>query len=224
MYHGGLNKIAAIDLSKCRDHTDFGKGFYVTKFREQAEYWAKRQGEKANTQGEVTEFTIYNGLFTDQLFKALQFRTYSEEWLNFVVMNRDVEHESPVHDYDIVEGPIANDNVAREVAKYLDGEISRIDFLKQLTYHKETHQVCFCTYRSLLAIKPIHGPGWFEINTATMTILTTLMLENKINETQAANTLYASKIFAELIKPDSNLSGKSWQEVYELLKKELGDK
>jgi hypothetical protein len=266
MYHGGLEKISTIDLSKCRDHTDFGKGFYVTRFREQAEYWAKRQGERNNAKGEVTEFTIYNGLFTDQLFKTLQFETYSEEWLDFIVKNRNAENESPAHDYDIVEGPVANDDVTREITKYLDGEISKMDFLKQLTYHKETHQVCFCTYRSLLAIKPIHEHRWFEINTTTITILTTLMLEKEITEAEAADILYTSKTFAELVEPehpterafanegvldsqtaeaastthslqnkavgleaslrntppDSGLSKKSWQEVYELLKKELG--
>jgi hypothetical protein len=224
MYHGGLDKITAIDLSKCRDHTDFGKGFYVTKFREQAEHWAKRQGKRANAKGEVTEFTIYNGLFTDQLFKALQFKTYSEEWLDFVVMNRNVENESPVHDYDIVEGPVANDNVTREIIKYLEGEISKIDFLKQLTYYKETHQVCFCTYRSLLAIKPIHNHEWFEINSAIMKIHTMLMVEKEINAADAADILYTSRLFVELAKSDSDLSKKTWQEIYELLKKELESK
>jgi hypothetical protein len=220
MYHGGLEKIAALDLSKCRDHTDFGKGFYVTKFKEQAEYWAVKKGKRYNTKGEVTEFTIYSGLFTDQLFKTLQFKTYSEEWLDFIAMNRNVENENPAHDYDIVEGPVANDDVANRITEYLNGKISKADFLKQLTYHKETHQVCFCTYRSLLALKPIYANGWLEIKTTTQAILMSLMLEKGINEAAAADILYTSKTFAELAEPNSGLTQKPWQEVYELLKQE----
>ena len=37
VYHGSDLKIETINLSKCRIGTDFGRGFYVTKFLKQAE-------------------------------------------------------------------------------------------------------------------------------------------------------------------------------------------
>ena len=42
VYHGSDIKIETIDLSKCRIGTDFGRGFYVTKFFKQAEDIAAR--------------------------------------------------------------------------------------------------------------------------------------------------------------------------------------
>jgi len=48
VYHGSDVKIETIDLSKCRVGTDFGRGFYVTKFLKQAEDIAARVAFIAN--------------------------------------------------------------------------------------------------------------------------------------------------------------------------------
>jgi hypothetical protein len=39
VYHGSYTVIDTIDFSFCQIKRDFGKGFYVTKFREQAQVW-----------------------------------------------------------------------------------------------------------------------------------------------------------------------------------------
>ncbi|MDR3268365.1 MAG: DUF3990 domain-containing protein [Tannerella sp.] len=44
VYHGSYRDIIEIDLSQGWDNRDFGKGFYVTNIRSQAEYWATRIG------------------------------------------------------------------------------------------------------------------------------------------------------------------------------------
>jgi hypothetical protein len=46
LYHGSYTAIDEVDLSKCETGKDFGQGFYVTKFKEQAEIWAVRKGKK----------------------------------------------------------------------------------------------------------------------------------------------------------------------------------
>jgi hypothetical protein len=56
VYHGSYVKIDKIDLSKSKPNKDFGKGFYVTKFRNHAEEWAKIIGKKNGTEGFVSEF------------------------------------------------------------------------------------------------------------------------------------------------------------------------
>ena len=40
VYHGSYMEINEIDLSKCKPNKDFGSGFYVTKYKKQAESWA----------------------------------------------------------------------------------------------------------------------------------------------------------------------------------------
>jgi hypothetical protein len=49
VYHGSYIKVDKIDLLKCKPNKDFGRGFYVTKFRNHAEEWAKTIGEKYGT-------------------------------------------------------------------------------------------------------------------------------------------------------------------------------
>jgi hypothetical protein len=70
VYHGSYTKIEEIDLSKALPSKDFGKGFYVTKYREHAEGWAKVIGRKHKTEGFVTEFVFYDTEFTERLCKV----------------------------------------------------------------------------------------------------------------------------------------------------------
>jgi hypothetical protein len=53
VYHGSYTKIDKIDVSKCENRRDFGKGFYVTKIRKQAEEWAEKTGNRHHTEGVV---------------------------------------------------------------------------------------------------------------------------------------------------------------------------
>jgi hypothetical protein len=65
VYHGGSVAIKEIDLQKCRPYTDFGRGFYVTKYRLHAENWARRSGK--HNSGFVTAFNYIEGSFTEYI-------------------------------------------------------------------------------------------------------------------------------------------------------------
>jgi hypothetical protein len=119
VYHGSDVRIEMIDLLKCKPLRDFGRGFYVTKFLHHAEDWAVNISRKNKTQGFVTEFDYTEGSFIECICKIKRFSGYSEEWLDFVVMNRDKKSPKPAHDYDIVEGPVANDKI--HLCKLLTG-------------------------------------------------------------------------------------------------------
>jgi hypothetical protein len=106
VYHGSYTRIDKIDLSKSMPNKDFGRGFYVTKIRRHAESWADVIGNKNDTEGFVTEFEYIDGDFAESICKIKRFDTYNDEWLEFVVQNRNRANKTPVHDYDIVEGPV----------------------------------------------------------------------------------------------------------------------
>jgi hypothetical protein len=111
VYHGSYTAIDEIDLSKAAANRDFGRGFYVTKFRRQAETWARYIGRNHKTEGVVSEFEyISTSAFARSVCKMKQFDGYGEEWLDFVVMNRDESNPDPAHDYDIVEGPVSDES------------------------------------------------------------------------------------------------------------------
>jgi hypothetical protein len=141
VYHGSYIEIEQIELAKCLPQKDFGQGFYVTGFRHHAEKWAKVIGKKHRTKGFVTEFDYTESPFAQRICKIKHFDGYNEEGLDFVVANRQNEEEKPVHDFDIVEGPVAEDKVQNRIRDYLNGDISKQEFLKELIYHEKTHQI-----------------------------------------------------------------------------------
>ncbi|MDR2586564.1 MAG: DUF3990 domain-containing protein [Prevotellaceae bacterium] len=221
VYHGSHTIIEKIDLSKGQLNRDFGQGFYVTKIRKHAKNWAEIMGGKCGTQGFVTEFTYYDTAFTERLCKVKRFEKYDNEWLDFIVFNRNPFSPTPAHDYDIVEGPVADDKVQYRLTKFLQGHIEKSVFLKELTYHETTHQICFCTMKALLCLD--HKDKTFALRIADISekILSTLIIEKKSDEETMSNLFYDSDTFARLSDESSELNRKTWQEVYELLMSDL---
>jgi hypothetical protein len=224
VYHGSYKKIEYIDLTLCRPRRDFGRGFYVTKFLHHAKNWSINVGRKHGTEGIVTEFDYGEYDFTRHICKIKHFENYDEAWLDFVAMNRNIKNPEPTHDYDIVEGPVADDKVQNRIDEYLNGKISKTDFLNELKYHEPTHQICFCTFNSLQTINPITCDQRLDVTSISEPLLETLMLEKNLNEVEATDLFYTSKTFTKLADESTSFYRKSLQEIYDLLKHELYDK
>ncbi|MDR1653752.1 MAG: DUF3990 domain-containing protein [Prevotellaceae bacterium] len=221
VYHGSYTAIETVDFSFCKKRRDFGKGFYVTKILSQAEYWATRKGEDNDTDGVVTEFEFDQYAFEDEDFKILRFDGYCEEWLDFVVKNRMNPKNTLAHNYDIVEGPVADDDIATRVFDYVKGKISKEQFLKDLKHRTPTHQICFCTLQSLQALEFDKGEVDVLAIKIEKNILQQIIIDLKIDEMQAADLFYNSKTFEKLANETTEFYKRSWQEIYELLKKEI---
>ncbi|MDR1883254.1 MAG: DUF3990 domain-containing protein [Prevotella sp.] len=222
VYHGSYTVIREIDLEKCLYQRDFGRGFYVTKFRKHAENWARIIGKKHKTQGAVTEFEYTESPFANSICKIKHFDRYDEEWFDFVVSNRQNEKTDAIHDFDIVEGPVADDKVQNRIYSYLEGKISKPDFLNKLTYHETTHQICFCTHVSLQLLKNINNLSNIisEISEIGEPLVEQLMLDLNIDEVKAADIFYSSATFGKLADISTEFYKKNWAEIYGMLKKE----
>ncbi|GHT35116.1 hypothetical protein FACS189434_12430 [Bacteroidia bacterium] len=223
LYHGSYTKIDKIDLSKCNPNKDFGQGFYATKFRQHAEIWADIVGKKNNAKGFVSEFDYTETGFAKQICKIKHFDKYDEEWLDFVVMNRDKKNDVPMHDYDIVEGPVANDKVQFTLDAYLKGKITKDKFLDMLKHHEETHQICFCTINALQMLDEVDTENDidYELHLIGEQITEQLMLDFGFNEDKATDLFFSSATFGQLAEKSTGFYLKTWQEIYQLLKKEL---
>ncbi|MDR1259007.1 MAG: DUF3990 domain-containing protein [Tannerellaceae bacterium] len=221
VYHGSYTEITEIDLSKGQVNKDFGRGFYVTKFRNHAETWAEIIGSKHDMKGVVTEFMFYERAFMDDVYKTVRFDGYNEQWLDFIVLNRDKSTTEQQHDYDIIEGPVADDKVQNRIDQYLNGEISKEVFLNMLKYHKETHQICFCTRKSLQMIEPMQKTPTVKCVMISESVIEALITDFNLDTEEAADKFYTSKTFAALSDKSTALYFKPWQEIYEMLKKEL---
>lgn len=226
VYHGSYTEITEIDLLKCEPNKDFGRGFYVTKIKEQAEAWAVRIGRKYQSKGVVTKFNFYESAFINGIYKVLQFDKYDENWLDFVTLNRRLDSPIPAHDYDIVEGPVADDKISREIDNYISGKIPREKFLNSLTREEPTHQICFCTADSLLMLQYIENTKdiEYEISEIGEPLLEQIVIDFNIDEEKAIDIFYSSKTFTQLSDVTTKLYEKTWQEIYELLKEELKEK
>jgi len=220
VYHGSYIRIETIDLSQAEENKDFGKGFYVTNIRKHAARWAKRIAREHNATPEVTEFLFYETAFTDSIYHVLRFPEPNREWVEFVMMNRDPNIPKPAHNYDIVEGPIANDWVTSQIKLYEKGKITMDTLIEKLTHRENTHQICLCTTESLSAIKLLGDNISPEIEEITKSVITALT-ESGIDRMTATNIFYNSTVFTRLSDINTKLYSKPWQEIYKLLKEEL---
>jgi hypothetical protein len=221
VYHGSYTAIEAVDLSFCKTKRDFGKGFYVTGIRSQAEYWAIRKGKWRNTKGVVSTFGFHQELIQILKLKFLKFEGYAEEWLDFIVANRINDTEQQTHDYDIVEGPVADDDVATRVVDFIDGKISKAQILEELEHRKPSHQICFCTERSLHALITPRAKIDSIFVHLDSDILKTLIKDYGKTEAEAMDMYYTSKTYTQLADETTGLYLKSWPEIYRMLQSEL---
>jgi hypothetical protein len=220
VYHGSDTQIEVIDLDKCKYGRDFGHGFYVTKLYEQAKTMAERVSRWSKKEPTVTEFEFDEIVLIDKELQMLKFDDYDEEWLDFVVLNRKNKTTQQAHDYDIVEGPVADDRITTQIDEYIDGIISKEQFLNDLVY-SPSHQMCFCTVQSLQALSLLKGRIDSAIYHIDSDVLQALMRDYETTETEAIDIYYTSKTYAKLADETTEFYKKTWMEIYEMLKQEL---
>lgn len=154
LYHGTNQKsFDKILLSKSKDNKDFGKGFYLTDDRKQAMELANYRTNLLGGEPFVIayEFNLQDAL--DAGLQYLDFDGYTEEWANFIFLNRDTAHKEKMHPYDIVHGPIADDKVGLQIQFFKQKFISIETLIERLKYITPTFQYYFGTERALDFLK-----------------------------------------------------------------------
>ena len=138
LYHGSSVAIQRPVLTFARENTDFGKGFYTTPIQSQAEKWSarykRRQGSGAVSVYETDEVELRKNV------SVLEFDTYSDEWLDFIVQCRQGK---PENNRDLIIGGIANDDVFNTLTLYFRLFIDKKEAIKRLRYEKPNIQYCF---------------------------------------------------------------------------------
>jgi hypothetical protein len=221
VFHGSDIFIEEVDLSKGQLGRDFGRGFYVTKFYRQAQKMSERVALRHKKTPVITEFDFDEIAYSDADLKVLQFETYKEAWLDFVILNRKNNLPKQAHDYDIVEGPVADDAVTIRIDDYLQGKVSKVDFLEELVFKRPTHQICFCTFQSLPTLTRANNSAENDIFHIDDLVMQQLVLDFALPEMQAGDLYFNSAAYRCLIDESSGLHQKQWTEVYKLLLQEL---
>lgn len=141
IYHGSNVRVENPRIQVSSYSKDFGYGFYCTVLPKQAQRWALTKHPKHIVS--VYEYIGGEGL------NVKSFSEMTDEWLDFVVnCRRGVEHH-----YDVVEGPMADDQIWDYVEDLANDRISREAFWALVKFRYPTHQIVFCTDKALEKVK-----------------------------------------------------------------------
>ncbi|MDE6223147.1 MAG: DUF3990 domain-containing protein [Muribaculaceae bacterium] len=157
LYHGSNVAIKQIDFSCSKRGKDFGQGFYLNANSDQAMEMAVRTTRFLN-EGVPTlscfEFDEDEAMKNGLNIKV--FTGYSEEWAEFVVMNRKNSSHVPAHSYDIVIGPIADDTVGVQIRRFIMGYMSAAALVEELKFKGDKAvQYFFGTAKAIQYLKRI---------------------------------------------------------------------
>lgn len=154
LYHGSNMVVKDIDLSKGRLGKDFGKGFYLSEDKHQAMRMSMLVTRREGT-GEPTlnTFLFDETVLSSNDINIIRFDSYTAEWADFVLMNRNNKLDILAHNYDIVYGPIANDRIGLQIKRLEQGIQSSKEFLRNIRFVRPTFQYYFGTERSLQFIR-----------------------------------------------------------------------
>ena len=155
LYHGTNADFDKIDLSKSKPNKDFGQGFYLSREYTQAMNMAKTKVEQLETGMPIVQTYEVDEAKMAKL-RILRFEDYTEEWAQFILMNRNNASNKPAHDYDIVIGPIANDRVGVQLWKYETKAIDLPTLVHNLRNMKGiTFQYYFGTEQAIKLLKKL---------------------------------------------------------------------
>lgn len=142
VYHTSDRIILEPDTLHSRRNLDFGRGFYVTKLKGQAEKYSGKFIElEKDAYLHVFEYS------PDSSLRIKVFQSYDEEWLRFVCACRKGDND--YQQYDIIDGGVANDKVFKTVELFMDGDYTVEMALKKLRYEKPNHQICFISQKAI---------------------------------------------------------------------------
>ena len=146
LYHGSLEIVEKPAILEPNHTMDYGKGFYTTTSKDQADKWVIRKITAVNQPKGFTNIYSFDETVLDTL-KVLKFDSPDETWLDFVMNNRT--DKKFTHDYDIVYGPVANDRVYAAFAFYEEEMLDKQGLIRELRAYKLADQLLFHTEKAL---------------------------------------------------------------------------
>ena len=152
LYHGGLVEIKVPRII-IGDHIgDFGVGFYTTTSIQQARRFVKMKCDREQkTSGVVSIFDVRDDFLQAPDLRVRVFKKADEDWARFVEANR--RNPNYEHDFDLIFGPVANDQIYASFALYESDLIDFAELTNRLKVRKLTDQVLFHTEKALSLLK-----------------------------------------------------------------------
>lgn len=157
VYHGTNADFDMISLEQSHNKRDFGKGFYTTVLKQQAIEWAKRLCLRRDSGKPY----VYEYLLCETAgLKVRHFDALTLDWLDFIKENRT--NGKYRHPYDVIIGPVADDNTMETVQLYITGILNAEEAMSRLRYSKINNQISFHTERALKSLRFIRRESYEE--------------------------------------------------------------
>ena len=151
LYHASNTEVKIPMLVASNRMLDFGPGVYTTTNHDQAVRFARSVVAK---RGGLPMLNVYD--FDESAFSSCLVRKFdspSEAWLDFVAENRTGTYVG--EHYDLIVGPVANDNVYMTIGLYMQGFMGREATINELCVRKLYDQYVFATPKSFRFIRHI---------------------------------------------------------------------
>ena len=109
---------------------------------------SKEWGYRLSLRKKMKRYFVYEYLFEETTaLKVKRFDALSKEWLEFIKENRS--KGGLQHNYDVVIGPVADDNTMETVQLYIANILTASEAVERLRYNKINNQVSFHTEKAL---------------------------------------------------------------------------
>lgn len=147
VYHGSNVVVEKPELIVQNRFLDFGFGFYTTTNKAQAISFADKVYKRRNTGGREVSIYEIDEQIAFSACSILRFDAPDEAWLDFVFENRSGNYEG--EKYDLVYGPVANDDVYTTFTLYQAGALTKEQTLEALKIKKLYNQLVFASEDAL---------------------------------------------------------------------------
>lgn len=146
LYHGSNVVVREPHLLKIQRELDFGKGFYTTSDLEQAGKWARRTARQRKTGSPfVSVYEVNTEALSELLIR--RFAEPNVAWLDYIAANR--RGLAPAEDYDVVIGPVADDQTFDTLLLYFAGIFTPEQTIQRLLPQNLKNQYAFKTQQAI---------------------------------------------------------------------------
>lgn len=151
LYHGSNVIVSEPKLIPQNRFLDFGFGFYTTTNKTQAIGFADKVYKRRKEGSRIVNIYELDEAKTFTACSVLNFDSANEAWLDFVSDNRAGSYNG--ESFDIIFGPVANDDVYTTFNLYTAGVLSKEQTLEALKIKKLYNQMVFTSEKALSYLK-----------------------------------------------------------------------
>ena len=151
LYHGSNVAVSEPKLVQQNRFLDFGFGFYTTTNKAQTISFADKVLKRRGNGGKIVSIYDFNEQTAFNECSLLRFNAPDEAWLDFVSENRSGNYKGET--YDLVYGPVANDDVYTTFTLYSAGALTKEQTLETLKIKKLYNQLVLTSEKALKFLK-----------------------------------------------------------------------